>query len=128
MFKVVKLIGFQVWDGKDGKIKTIELNVLDGNNTKTVKFYQKESDELPFVDQEFGDDYEIVKRRDKKDQEYLLLHKKQEKKQWTKKEVSPKSYMINTCLPSVFPDVMKGTYTVMQVTDKMQEFIDWSEK
>jgi hypothetical protein len=128
--KVIKLVSFQSWDGNDGKkMRTVILNLQVGEEEKEVRLYQPESDPLPEKDDEFGEDWELKGKTDKDQKPFLQLSKKKTEKKFNyqKKEVSPRSYMINTVLPSVFPAVMGGAYTVKQITDKMEEFIQWAE-
>lgn len=132
--KVIKLVSFQSWDGNDGKkMRTVILNLQVGEEEKEVRLYQPESDPLPTEGQEFNEEWELKGKTEKDGKAFIQLAKKfvpnkKEFKNYQKKEVSPRSYMINTVLPSVFPAVMGGAYTVKQITDKMEEFIEWSLK
>lgn len=128
--KVTKLVSFQTWVGNDGKnMKTVILNLMVGEEEKEVRLYQPESDPLPTEGQEFNEEWELKGKTEKDGKAFIQLAKKKGgfKNNYQKKEVSPRSYMINTVLPSVFPAVMGGAYTVKQITDKMEEFIQWAE-
>jgi hypothetical protein len=132
--KVIKLCSFQGWEGKDGKkMRTVEMELQVGEEAKQVKFYQLESDPLPKADDEYGDEWELKGKADNNGNPFIVLSKKKTEKnskpyqKYPQKEVSPRSYLINTCLPSVFPAVLGGAYTVKQVTDVLEEFILWAE-
>jgi hypothetical protein len=131
--KVVKLLGYQQWQG-DVMMRTSDLVLQVNEEEKEVKFYQKDTEPIPKEGDEFGDDWELKGKNDKKGNPIIILQKKKNENQknyqkgFQKKEVSPRSYMINTVLPSVFPAVMGKAYTVKEVTDKMEEFIQWAEK
>jgi hypothetical protein len=131
--KVIKLVSFETW-GNDPKMRTVVLNLQVGEEEKEVRLFQSSESPLPTEGQDFGDDWELKGKTDGFGNPYVQLSKKfvpnqkKEFKNYQKKEVSPRSYMINTVLPSVFPAVMGGAYTVKQITDKMEEFIEWSLK
>lgn len=128
--KVVKIVSFQSWVSKDGSPKrTVEMNILDGEVTKTVRYYQDEKEALPTVGQEFPE-YDIVTKTDNKGQQYLVLAKGSQKKGfgYQKKEVPPKHYLINTVLPSVLPGIMEGKYTSEEVMKELDKFVAWADK
>jgi len=128
--KVTKLCSFQGWDGNDGKkMRTVVMNMQIGEEEKEVRLYQPEADPLPKEGDEYGEEWELKGKTEKDGKAFLQLSKKKKEgkfNNYQKKEVSPRSYVINTVLPSVFPAVMGGAYTVKQVTDKLEEFIKWS--
>ena len=77
MIKVISVNGYETWDGKDGnKVRTVKMDVMDGEQKKSVKMHQKPDATLPKENDEFSDEYEIIEKRDNKGNDYLLLHKK----------------------------------------------------
>jgi len=133
--KVIKLCSFQGWEGKDGKkMRTVEMELQVGEEVKSVKLYQLESDPLPKADDEYGDEWELKGKADNNGNPFIVLHKKTEKKEFQKsyqkypqKEVSPRAYVLSTVIPTVFPDVLRGTFSKEQVVNALEWFIKWSE-
>lgn len=132
--KVNKVVSSEVWKDNAG-MRTVILNLQVNEEEKEVRLYQKVENPVPTVGQEYGEDWELKGKTDNFGNPFIQLSKKfvpyqktEKKSNYQKKEVSPRAYMINTVLPSVFPAVMGGAYTVKQITDKMEEFIDWANK
>lgn len=125
--EVKLLAGFSKFE-YEGKQFRKTLFTLDDD--RQVEFICLEGKDVPQEGDILNDEWEVIEKTDKKGNKTLRLQKKKTDNGWSgkkyeKKEVNPRAYLINTCLPSVLPEIMSKKLCIESFFKVMEQCLDW---